>query len=122
MDPGLIFLVTVVSFYSGIWCLKKTGRFLEARQIKKLIFKKSEKLNEQKLKKLQEEGHEECIFCYEEYAVKDKIIKLHCNHVYHKKCLKKWFQESIKCPLCNLPVQTSGGIRLNHLIEYQEEN
>lgn len=115
MEPGLIFLITGVSLYATSYCLKKTNRYLEIRNLKKLIFKKSEKLNKKKLRKLHEEGHEECIFCYEEYQLKDKIIKLHCSHVYHKKCLETWFCESIKCPLCNLPVQTSSGIRLNYL-------
>lgn len=117
MDGGFILLITFVGIYTGLYCVKKTNKFLEKRQIKKMIFKKTEKLNKKKLKKLKEEGNEECIFCYEDYKVKDKIIKLYCEHTYHKKCLKTWFKESIKCPLCNLPLQTSRGIRLNHLMD-----
>lgn len=119
MEPGLLFVITLASFYSARYCLKKITKCVEMRAVKKIIFKSSNKINKKELEKLKKEGHEECIFCYEEYALRDKIVVLHCGHVYHKNCLKTWFKNSIKCPLCNLPLVTSGGIRLDELLRYE---
>ena len=40
---------------------------------------------------------EECCIC------RDRIeegIKLNCNHVFHKTCIKEWFKVNKTCPLC----------------------
>ena len=50
----------------------------------------------------------ECSICLEENSL-DKSIKLHCNHIFHKDCIKKWHREvntnlehnlEFTCPLC----------------------
>ena len=28
------------------------------------------------------------------------VIELPCQHVYHAKCLEKWFEQRASCPLC----------------------
>jgi hypothetical protein len=36
------------------------------------------------------------------------LIKLKCNHIYHKCCIKKWLtQQSTKCPVCRTCCRTS---------------
>ena len=49
-----------------------------------------------------------CTICLEEITKKDKNVILTCNHEFHRKCLKKWFQKKKlyydkytgSCPLC----------------------
>lgn len=41
----------------------------------------------------------ECSICFDEISDKDKKV-IKCSHVYHEKCIEKWFQLSYKCPLC----------------------
>lgn len=31
-------------------------------------------------------------------------IELECHHVFHKKCIQKWFDTIMTCPNCRLPV------------------
>jgi hypothetical protein len=38
----------------------------------------------------------ECEFCIGEYKLG---MVLPCQHVFHKKCIVKWFQQSKKCPM-----------------------
>lgn len=28
------------------------------------------------------------------------LKKLKCNHIFHKKCIDKWFKKHKKCPIC----------------------
>lgn len=45
-----------------------------------------------------------CIICFEDLNSK-QIKKLKCYHIFHEKCIKKWFKNKLnknnKCPLCN---------------------
>tara|TARA_B100001094_G_C17715707_1_gene569508 strand:+ start:242 stop:487 length:246 start_codon:yes stop_codon:yes gene_type:complete len=51
----------------------------------------------------------ECCICLEE--IKDQCTTTSCNHNFHKKCIKKWFDLDKtskidswgKCPLCRRP-------------------
>tara|TARA_B110000977_G_C10994693_1_gene461401 strand:- start:436 stop:804 length:369 start_codon:yes stop_codon:yes gene_type:complete len=42
-----------------------------------------------------------CPICIDEYG-NDIIVKLNCNHVYHKSCLEMWIinHEHKDCPYC----------------------
>ncbi len=47
-----------------------------------------------------EEGHE-CPICLEEFNKNEYYRKLPCTHLYHKKCIDKWFKENnTTCPIC----------------------
>lgn len=48
----------------------------------------------------QDEKCEKCNICCYAYEDKDKIIKLPCSHIHHKKCVLKWFKTKSKCPMC----------------------
>jgi Ring finger domain len=41
-----------------------------------------------------------CAVCLEETKRNDK--KLKCKHVFHAKCIMKWFETSIECPQCRM--------------------
>lgn len=43
---------------------------------------------------------EKCIICIEEYQSGLYKRNLSCNHVFHKKCIDKWLQQTNKCPIC----------------------
>ena len=41
-----------------------------------------------------------CSICLEEYDNDNIISKLNCNHIFHKECIKEWFQKNNNCPNC----------------------
>ena len=41
-----------------------------------------------------------CPICLEEYNNNNKIIKLNCDHIFHKHCIKEWFEKKDNCPNC----------------------
>ena len=43
----------------------------------------------------------ECNICIDEYKIGDKIVKLHCNHIFHIDCISNWLcNEKVSCPVC----------------------
>ncbi|MDA9846586.1 E3 ubiquitin protein ligase [Flavobacteriaceae bacterium] len=49
------------------------------------------------------EEEEICTICIEEFKEGDIIRTLHCNHIFHKKCIDEWFDKKEVCPNCNQP-------------------
>lgn len=45
---------------------------------------------------------EKCSICLEEYVPNMYYRKLQCDHIFHKKCVDKWFKKAghFKCPIC----------------------
>lgn len=41
-----------------------------------------------------------CAICTDSFAVNDKLIRLPCQHAYHKNCIVEWLNKSNTCPLC----------------------
>jgi len=45
-----------------------------------------------------------CSICQSDFEDSDEIPKFHCNHLFHKECIFKWFSEkgkdNNKCPNC----------------------
>ena len=47
-----------------------------------------------------------CAICLKNFKVGKRLIRLDCGdrregrHVFHKKCIKKWFAAKTTCPLC----------------------
>ena len=39
-----------------------------------------------------------CIICL--MVEPENVIKLKCQHMFHKDCINKWFQHSDRCPIC----------------------
>jgi len=44
-----------------------------------------------------------CIICREEMTA-SATKKLPCNHIFHRNCLRSWFQRQQTCPTCRLDV------------------
>ena len=41
-----------------------------------------------------------CSICgTEQLEIKDLKV-LHCNHIWHRECIKNWFKINYSCPLC----------------------
>ena len=46
-------------------------------------------------------GEEECSICRSNWNLKDNdVIRLSCNHFFHKKCILEWFENNESCPIC----------------------
>jgi len=43
--------------------------------------------------------NERCVICTDGYQ-NDKCINLHCKHVFHLECIKKWVDRMNSCPIC----------------------
>ena len=43
-----------------------------------------------------------CCICLDEIKKVDKISRLNCKHIFHHKCINKWYQisEDASCPVC----------------------
>ena len=46
------------------------------------------------------EYDDSCTICLNDYYDKEKILKLKCNHIFHEKCIKTWFEKKSNCPNC----------------------
>jgi hypothetical protein len=50
--------------------------------------------------------NKECNICMEEYKLNDHIVKLACNHIFHKDCIKNWLcNERVTCPVCRKDIR-----------------
>lgn len=43
---------------------------------------------------------ERCSICLDSYKESDHGRILCCDHVFHAKCIEKWFKKSKDCPIC----------------------
>ena len=43
-----------------------------------------------------------CTICLDDE--KEDLIKLNCNHIYHRECITKWISTNDSCPICRLSV------------------
>jgi len=41
-----------------------------------------------------------CTICLDKYTITDQIVKIECNHIFHKECLKSWYKINASCPIC----------------------
>lgn len=48
--------------------------------------------------------NDECPICLAKFSWKEEAMRLLCNHYYHERCIKKWFQEQNFCPVCRQEV------------------
>ena len=56
-------------------------------------------------KELNLNENKECLICIENFNDDDDVIKIPCNHIFHKNCIKSWVcEESNKCPICRVEV------------------
>jgi hypothetical protein len=63
-----------------------------------------------KVKEADSLTNEVCSICIEKFCCGEYQRTLHCNHVFHKKCIDKWFKKDKNdCPMCRAVI-----------IDYQE--
>lgn len=48
---------------------------------------------------------EDCVICLEEIPNNMRIYDLDCKHVFHIKCIEKWKEYSLSCPLCRCDIK-----------------
>jgi len=63
-----------------------------------------------------------CIICREE-MVAPSAKKLPCGHIFHRNCLRSWFQRQQTCPTCRLDVLRApggGGLGQGHQQQQQQ--
>ena len=48
-----------------------------------------------------------CSICLEDFKNKDKLVKLSCNHKFHKLCIDRWKLCSKTCPYCRTEMDFS---------------
>lgn len=53
----------------------------------------------------------ECVICSDKYQKDEGVRDLDCSHIFHKKCIDRWFKEgSTCCPICRkCPFKKSSG-------------
>lgn len=42
---------------------------------------------------------DKCSICLDNFVI-NKVLKLECNHFFHKDCIYKWLNVDLRCPLC----------------------
>jgi len=48
-----------------------------------------------------------CSICLEDYSnTNEKICKIPCEHIFHKKCIKDWLEENNTCPECRTEINS----------------
>ena len=66
------------------------------------------KFNHLKFKKIKEDDpliNTVCSICLENYKKNDYYRTLNCNHIFHKKCVDRWFKKNhLNCPMCRANV------------------
>ena len=117
----MICVYFIISFIASslIFCIMDTireyRRLEVGQQIEEELFflmrsveHKREGLTKKQIKKLKtfvvEKETGECSICIDEYQKNQSLCKLNCNHVFHTKCLKKWFAEHNSCPICRFKI------------------
>jgi len=66
-----------------------------------MFFKKKDKICKD------EYINETCSICLDDFDNINNIKKTKCNHIFHKKCIKKWTSYKSKCPICRGKLKTT---------------
>lgn len=53
-------------------------------------------------KKIQKMNKKTCVICLERFQKYEfiKRLKCHPDHVFHEKCINRWFGRELSCPIC----------------------
>jgi len=61
----------------------------------------------------------ECTICLGEMIGTENYIIPECEHIYHKNCIKNWYNYNHNCPLCRIEFIDN---ELLNPIEYEQNN
>lgn len=50
-----------------------------------------------------------CSICLGDYENEEQLVRLPCNHIYHKDCISSWTDNHTRCPLCNMDLESVSG-------------
>ena len=82
--------------------LKLVERFLEKEKEKNKRIKDGSVIKETVSKNV-------CVICIDDYKSDNLIREIKtCKHLFHVKCIDKWFEENHSCPECRISIM---GIR-----------
>ncbi len=59
-------------------------------------------------KRFKKEPQDECIectICFDTFEKNERYRELPCKHIFHKRCVDKWFEKSVHCPMCRQDVR-----------------
>ena len=42
----------------------------------------------------------ECPICLETFITTETVIRLNCDHIFHKECISEWGKWQQNCPYC----------------------
>lgn len=75
---------------------------LDERNVKMTVSKQEfESLGKFHFKKTTDDSDmNQCSICFEDYEPKSTLTALVCSHKFHSSCIKKWLNQSRRCPLC----------------------
>lgn len=54
-----------------------------------------------------------CSICLEDFNENDSLKVLPCNHYFHDKCIKEWFEAKATCPKCRYDLMSSSTVYKN---------
>ncbi|KAK0428890.1 hypothetical protein QR680_011068 [Steinernema hermaphroditum] len=46
----------------------------------------------------------ECYTCMEEFKLDERVLRIGCPHMFHRKCLEPWLKRQNTCPVCRASV------------------
>ncbi|PRQ18361.1 putative transcription factor C2H2 family [Rosa chinensis] len=72
-------------------------------------FKTSPDFESSNLKKVKldslEAAEKSCVICIEDFEAGVQVVRLHCSHLYHERCIDRWLKKpSHICPICRSPI------------------
>lgn len=63
------------------------------------------KIPSKKYKNVSNTQEELCSICFETFSPESRCRNLPCKHIFHKRCIDKWFKENVKCPMCRQDIR-----------------
>jgi len=58
-----------------------------------------------------------CVVCMCDFAARQRVRELPCQHIYHTKCIDKWLKTNRTCPLCRADALDLLGLDAKAFIE-----
>ncbi|CAG9326065.1 unnamed protein product [Blepharisma stoltei] len=49
----------------------------------------------------------DCPVCKDNFTKQSDLLKLPCNHIFHKECVVNWLKRRNSCPVCRFVIPTS---------------
>jgi len=70
------------------------------REVKKEIYRPSKTSKGKGCCEEKDCNHTSCPICLDDFAAKQQLLRLPCNHRFHSDCLMPWIKSHALCPIC----------------------